>query len=672
MRLINKSIYALALASMMGLWSCSQEEMLSEVANPEGKTVKLTLTVNRAPQTRTSLSEVQKEDGTGLLSEWNTTDKLGVIASVTGKVGILEFVEYPDPNNKSVAVFEGTLTGVQDGPVQAKIYYCDESVIDKSSTQKKVVISLADQKFHSLEALAAMDVLHKNVTLNVSGNNATVVQDEIMQPMLALAHFNLSGLPNNSKGTLYITNKTAGKIQSGAWLRTYDDGALSNGFDTFISELKAEVNEDHQVYMALPAQYSGGKYAELTLSFRFVSTSGDEYTYSFTQPTRVTAGLYYTGEYDATTSKTNGIEIPLEKAVEDDPDSPGNMKNWGGNHGSTGSVPSFVFASYDNDLAWASNTRSLQDFGWYKTSTPRYNAIKDGHLISWDYGDGHDAKYFQYGRLLGFPLEVISAEVTMLSYYKNQYAKYPFGMTQNTNSRLYYCWSGSNGMNSRPTYAVSDSWNSGMTPQQAINSSIIYVTGDGVDYLKSSYRSKNWAERSGNPCPDGYRIPTIDELDVFVPSKSFESTLVENKTINNANYCVRWRKISNTKVGVTSVRTNNNITSATDPIFSNNDELILQADGFLYCWYEGGAELYTTGELLDDKYKNHNVGFYWASGIVKEGSDYCGDGIRVLISSNEVRIEKVTLEPVIGACIIPIKDSQAKATGFQPWFPSGY
>ncbi len=205
MRLINKSIYALALASMMGLWSCSQDEMMNGGStSSEGKTVRLTLSVSRTPETRTILSE----DGEGgLLSEWKTTDKIGVMIPKIGKVGELGFVEFPDENNKSVAVFSGELEENEYAQLQkAMLYYCDESVIDKTNSTKKIIrIPLHNQKFHSVAELSAMDVLYEHVTLNVKDQVATVTKNEVMKPVLALAHFDLSTLPENSEGTLYVS-----------------------------------------------------------------------------------------------------------------------------------------------------------------------------------------------------------------------------------------------------------------------------------------------------------------------------------------------------------------------------------------------------------------------------------------------------------------------------------
>lgn len=460
----------------------------------------------------------------------------------------------------------------------------------------------------------------------------------------------------------------------------YRNGADGNQFSvTMIEEQKAELH--------LYANFTGANPEKIVISKPFVDGSA---TYDLTKSY---ADEFYTGDNgnklpsapagysflgwstssESTTPDCDNLTLYNNKdgrigtvyavwSFVDDSDNPGNMNNWGGNHGNLGGIPSFVNAGNNDNDAWVSNTRSFQPFGYKKTSDYRYNAMKNGHLISWDYGNEVEAKYFQWGRLLGFPKDVVYAQCTMLSYvYDSSKAKYPFGMNQYTDYQLYYCWD----MDSRPTYVHSTAWSSGMTPQQAVNSSIVFILGDGVDYLKSSYRGYSWDQRSGNPCPDGYRVPTKTELEAFVPSKSFNNSSIEAKEIDGVRYVIRWRRISDKKVGVASVRSDLDVSSVNDAIFNNVTELILETSGIIYM-EDGDAAYYP--QLINGE----NVGYYWSSTLEKIDGKYFGWALRVGIKGSVVTINMEEMEPVVGCGILPFKDDNARATGFQPWFPKGY
>ncbi|MDE7419650.1 MAG: hypothetical protein K2N35_05535, partial [Muribaculaceae bacterium] len=120
MKHLHKSFFSLALASFLGLASCSQEEMLnggnsSEISNP----VQLTLTVNRGDAgTRTTFTENPANGG--LTSEWAEGDVIYVYSSSGNKIGSLTIESgWESP----VGVFSGTVKGVKDGDFVSLFYY---------------------------------------------------------------------------------------------------------------------------------------------------------------------------------------------------------------------------------------------------------------------------------------------------------------------------------------------------------------------------------------------------------------------------------------------------------------------------------------------------------------------------------------------------------------------
>ncbi len=214
MRLINKSISALALASMMGLWSCSQDEMLpGGETSLKGHSVPVTLTVSRGEaQTRTILSE-NTETG-GLNDEWEENDVLHVYGGAESqnygqKIGTLRLVEKIEPN---VGVFTGELT-LEEGEQSVSIWYHGDSensdllnIKENGYNRQELWVDLSNQNFKSVEALSAVDILSKTVTLKNYGDKVSVVKDEIMDAKLAMARFSLTGLPTGAVGTLKFQN----------------------------------------------------------------------------------------------------------------------------------------------------------------------------------------------------------------------------------------------------------------------------------------------------------------------------------------------------------------------------------------------------------------------------------------------------------------------------------
>ena len=297
--------------SVMGLWSCSNDEMLPGGSDLQGHPVTLTLTVNRGDaQTRTELSENTQTGG--LNDVWVSGDVLHVYDKTGEEVGTLDLIDGP---NTSVGVFKGTVNATQGEQELAIWYYGDVESnpnlsFTKYSGRNGLKVDLHTQNFADVKSLSALDILSKKVTLNVNGENSTVVKDEVMEAHLAMAKFSLAGLPEGTKGTLniynvdgYGSNSISGEEYYNTLNTTTLDFARVGQAQTSSDKnpiVVENVVADQDVYVAfVPRSYK--------LGFIFTASNGDVYRYAFENSTDLEAGKYYTaGIVDG---KIQGAEI---------------------------------------------------------------------------------------------------------------------------------------------------------------------------------------------------------------------------------------------------------------------------------------------------------------------------------------------------------------------------
>ena len=311
MNLFKKSIYALSLVGMTGLWSCSQEEMLSSGAENtvKGQPVQLTLTVTRGDtRTRTVLSE-DTQNG-GLISEWAAGDYLYVYDTNGNQVGKLELQSEP---KSPKGVFSGEITA-EEGTHYYNFWYYDEEndliSVEKDGNGNRLTVNLSKQNFFSPEDLSAMEILssrptdeYEDVEILVKDGKATVMKDVTLVPKLAMARFSLKNLPTNSKGTLNIYNVGDPlPIQDGfGFVSTYSEHKESNAAGITIENVEA----DKDVFVAfIPSP-------EYKLGFTFTTSDGKVYKYQFEKFTELKGGVYYTA-FDKDGDKTDVIPgIPV-------------------------------------------------------------------------------------------------------------------------------------------------------------------------------------------------------------------------------------------------------------------------------------------------------------------------------------------------------------------------
>lgn len=625
----NIFVYAASLL-LLGLGACSEEQ---EFAPQNDGTVKMTVYASKGDaETRSILSE---ENG-NLNCAWTDGDQLLVTDVNGGTKGILELTDV------NAGKFEGTLMlGVTEGKVTLRYFYLGNGV-DPTNVSQKCDYDIAAQD-GTIESLSKNDALSTQAEIAVIDGGAYPDGTLQLERHFSFAHFTLklpegvtlNGEPVTISGENLLTKATLGLADRAISDKTAGTITVNPGKDNFYVNL-------------IPA-------TSVTPVFK-VTINGKEYEGSL-RTRDITAGKFIRRNDNENT----GVIVDMtEPQPDEDPSNPGNTDNWGGDV----NYPEITYGSFQkigpSSEAWCSNEKAFQDFGFAAPVEYEYNAIKNGILTSASYTNGTEAKYFQWGRWLGFPQYVVNAEVNMLAYGHNGTIAPPRGINFNSHYQLYYCWD----MDSRPSYAYSSAWVNGMKKQQAVNSSIIYLVDD-YDYLESSLADLSWEERSGNPCPDGYRIPTEEELSVFAPSKSFSGSYVEIKNINGSRYAVKWTVTDETHVTITSVYTTKTDVSTSDPIFNNAKAISLEANGMLYS--QGGYAYFATSFNGGEKTSG-----YWTSTVGSLDGHKAGRALMVRIKSGTCSIVMEDVEYTAGLCILPIKDEIAKATAIKPWFPLGY
>lgn len=646
----KKYLYGLSalmlVSGMFTMTSCQSEEDLTD---GRGK-VMLTVTAGKdAEGTRTQFSH----DGKDLGCVWTDGDKL----LVTDKTGILGTVTLSSGAGESTATFKGEVTLPESGNI-ALIYLgkgSDPSTLDKSL--KKLTIDLSSQK-DNLEGLAEKDLLF-NGACAVSVMDGSATTSTTLYRPVNEGYFNLElpdGLTLEAGDAVTVSgtglvatrplniSKTAGEICG--W-------EMNGSVNGNITITKTE-NMGNNMYITMfDGQTVAPTFTVVKNGYRYTASLG---SHNWTSHTFVSNN----GEPIAVTDWTKE-ELPTD---------PGDFNNWGGNV----TYPSYGTANLtrigNSADAWCSNERTFQDFGFAAPYTFPYNAIENGILTSNTYNNGEQARFFQWGRWLGFPRYVENRYVTMLSYGGSGTGAYPRGISDSM-YQAYYCWD----MDSRPTYAYTTAWtSSGMKKQQAVNSSIIFICRN-ADYLQTADMNLSWQERCGNPCPDGYRIPTADEMYIFVPEQGADSdgnysgSHAEIKVVNGQKYAVKWTVNSaNKSVSVISVPTTENTVTANSAIFNGKTPVVLEAKGFLYS-ENAGVGLNET--LTDGTY----VGGYWTSSSTLEGENIpVGNSLCVMVyvKGNTWSVALEYAPRTWGLCVMPIKDSKAKATAQRPWVPLGY
>lgn len=661
MKLKSISMYMLSLAGMLGLWSCSTDEAISGgglVAS--GETVPVTITISRGAQTRTELSE--NTTNGGLNQVWSEGDVVKLYNSNGDEAGTLTLQSGADTPD---GIFKG---GVKGETGTYRLWYFGKPQTDGEnsypyldfSTTGQVKLDLQNQNFKSLDELGTVDILSTNVNIVVKDNQGTVEKPVTMEPYVAMARFKMSGIPEGTSGTVKIYNNL-NSDRGGIYAKQpllLSTGVQQGENGTTASFTYDGVKNGDDIYVAfLPNPY--------TLHFEFEASNGAKYTHTFGQ-NNIEAGVYYRS-FNKGEGEVTGIEVPFK------PLNPADMDFW---------VLDDLDPDYEkldaavwttDDDMWLVNCRNMVHGGGYgKKITYLHNGIKSGLLAS---SFNKSCIYFQWGRWLGYPKGATNIRFN----WNGSIASFKEGAT----SMKLLPGIGQYGESEHKKEDDDDpdmdvtylkynfpvtygghpmGGNNSWTNEKAINYSILY--GMNNDYGSIDYIYLNevceWEDRSGNPCPDGMRLPTADELEVLIPLKTEKilGSWAEVKTVNEEKYAMQWKIVSDDVkcIEIRSFKIDSDKVEINDTRFDDSKVLVLAANGYL--------------NNIGDFYGDGVIGTFWSNetGQLNNGT-YGGVYLYLEFSSNSAVMQIDVIGRTFGLNVIPVRDGTKKSATLTPILP---
>ncbi len=633
----------------LALTSCSNEDELGDGNLQRHITVKIGRPMDDA--TRAVLSE----DEGNLTANWSAGDKVAVFNATTGtKLGILTV---SDGAGTPTATFEGELTGLREGDMNFSFAHLG-TTINYEELTSDYVHSVATQT-GKLADLGQHDALTSTHSVTV-GDKGLYIDDFGLHRDVVFAHFTLEF--GNETVTDDVAVSISGEGVNNQAPVKFSDGTLdlTNAVAGAVNATATPNGTNAEVYVALLP-------GTMTLKFN-ASMGGKTYEASLPAAT-LAAGKYIRA------AEGSGIPVVMNEYSDNNP---GNTDNWptGGDNIAPSYTESPVTFVSQAD-GWTVNVRSLYNYGGFGTYITYNNNGLKGRYVSSLSGNG--LCYFQWGRWLGFPPQTVNTHINEVGSYsgsKPTSSQYLLGVNI-LNTDVGYTF----GKNLPATYATCWMGSTDWTPLRVNRSSIIFGKVDNgyktLDYIGAN-EDCSWYDRSGNPCPDGYRLPTAEELSVFIPSTEnghVNGSYAEVKTIKGVKYAMQWKVVAATSdtfpyVAIKSVRTTSNTVSVDDAIFNDAKEIRFYGYGYL----NNACE--QSGVDLDGK---GFTGMYWTSeSAAQTGGTYSlcdsGFGGKALLidfgsTSTEINMYMFVAPRSFGGLIMPIKDSTAKADSLTPWFP---
>ena len=681
----KKYLYGLSalmlVSGMATMTSCQSEEDLIG----GGQKVMLTISADKQDEaTRTQFTP----SGKGLNSVWTAGDQL----LITTHSGIAGVVTLSSGAGTASGVFKGEVTLSDNGEDEIALFYLGKGVNPADVKDPKYTIDLSSQT-DNLEGLAEKDFLA--TTCFVKNMNGTATASVAMNRLVDEAYFTLElpdGLTlgegdvvtisgdNMTVGRAITLSKTSGDVWG--WDNTAANQVTGSITVTKTSEM------GNALYFTMHGNQTVAPTFTVTKDgYRYTATMSTAHTWNGSQ------FVNNNGEPIAVTDWTKE-ELPTD---------PGDFSNWG--------IPDGEPAFTDNgsrtptadsgEVGWVYNQRqSLIKDCWFNPITFTKNGGVDGYLYSTQVAM---PSYFQWGRWLGFPLEIGVAPV--LTYNGNINDDYPAYMDSSlfpvcldpevSYSKFHYTISNMEAIYSRIHNTIWSNW----TVEKSKNAASVWgmdasaSSTSTLDYVVRGYRTNcNWTDRSGNPCPDGYRLPTKDELAFLTTTQTNFSSYAEIKTSTSGQkYAVRWEVVnidvdpdyvSNVKFIANEYNISTNITSSNSipalkitsfPV--DNSITSISASDSRFNSQGSSIVIGAYGTLAN----NGCINFFGARGLIwgNESTEYASTytgyaGVALEVRFSNGKVSKVALRAMDraqGCNIIPVRDPKAKGSTLTPWWP---
>ena len=473
----------------------------------------------------------------------------------------------------STGIFSGTVTAA-DG--KYCLWYFGNPVKDENNADTNPYVSIAaengvnvanfnisNQSFKSTEELSAFDVMYKPVDVVVSNGTATVAENVDMNPLFAMVRFSLSGLPSEASGILAIKegDSTGENVTLLTPQYNLADGARIGTGDSnpmVITVNPVEAGED--VYVALlPKAYS--------LDFTFTNSADNKVYTSKITSNALEAGKYYCVLPGEGETGLSGIKVSMTEQNNGGNDYPGYENEDPRN-------PLHKFAKYnltrgennlnvfvENDETYGAlyqwgryygfidrNDKTV--FGKYNLSSKTYTQFADalgskrvdGSDI-WGYSvydpDGSNM-YRNPNYDDGSSMYEYVPIVVGLNYRTGNGVNFDYPMMYNTKAHL---------VTDQPYYYMDGTYSKFISLQRHGSRYPAYVdeytnTGDywvedfgegGSDWTTRA-KAQGFATDKENPCPDGWRLPSSDEMKEIIPENGLYK---KNGNLSNMlnNYC---------------------------------------------------------------------------------------------------------------------------------------
>lgn len=627
----KKYLYGLSalmlVSGMATMTSCQSEEDLIG----GGQKVMLTISADKQDEaTRTQFTPSGKD----LNSVWTAGDQL----LITTHSGIAGVVTLSSGAGTASGVFKGEVTLSDNGEDEIALFYLGKGVDPANVKDKKYIIDLSSQT-DNLEGLAEKDFLA--TTTLVKNMNGTATASVAMNRLVDEAYFTLAlpdGLTLGEGDVVTISgdNMTVGR----AITLSNTSGDVWGWDNTAANQVTGSITVTKTSEMGNALYFT--MHGNQTVAPTFTVTK-DGYRYTATMSTAHT----WNGSQFV---NNNGEPIAVtDWTKEKEPTDPGDFDNWPSNS-EDGDMTYTVIGPYfdSEDGGWTNNIRNIYNMGGWVRTVEYTNGLFHGLLTS----NSSSCFYFQWGRYLGFPSNVAgsSKEAPGASYLP-----------------LLIGYLGKSGTPVKYTAEYMGN-SSSDNLKRSLDWAIVFgqTNNKQLDYLYGNGSHSSWEERCGNPCPDGYRVPTKNELLVLRPSTGqVKGSYAEIKNINGKKYAMKWVVGSSNNISyvdVYSVETTLNSVTTSSSVFNGLTPKRVWAYGY----------------LMDNGEQSNwgSVACYWASdanlnNALDGVSGYGGYILYIEFEGTTANFgdDGMTMPFGFGAPVMPIKDESAKAIKITPLFP---